>query len=98
MRNVFVLCMMLLCLGIHAQEGVVTDGRFCGNAGDYVIYTRLTEPQIREFAFHRGRSLSGDHFEPIYLQGVRLLVPKEKRRALQKRMGKICRGCVCHRR
>ena len=49
MRNVFVLCMMLLCLGIHAQEGVVTDGRFCGNAGDYVIYTRLTESGDPEF-------------------------------------------------
>ncbi len=88
MRNVFVLCMMLLCLGIHAQEGVVTDGRFCGNAGDYVIYTRLTEPQIREFAFHRGRSLSGDHFEPIYLQGVRLLVPKESVELYKREWGK----------
>ena len=88
MRNVFVLCMMLLCLGIHAQEGVVTDGRFRGNAGDYVIYTRLTEPQIREFAFHRGRSLSGDHFEPIYLQGVRLLVPKESVELYKREWGK----------
>ena len=90
MRNVFVLCMMLLCLGIHAQEGVVTDGRFCGNAGDYVIYTRLTEPQIREFAFHRGRSLSGDHFEPNISARSTSACPKGKHRALQKGMGKIC--------
>ena len=42
MRNVLILCMMLLCLGIHAQD--IKDWQFCGIAGGNVIYTRLTEP------------------------------------------------------
>ncbi len=59
----------------------------CFNLKSLVI-RRKTPPQIREFAFHRGRSLSGGHFEPIYLQGVRLLVPKESVELYKREWGK----------